>query len=108
MGGLVSEGLVHREDVGRLVLPAYIAGGVLMVAASVFNPISSKLILLSGVAASFGSSCGLINIAGMVAGRATESDPPAQTLSSSRAWIIAAVPVAAVFVGIIGPGIPLP
>lgn len=106
MRELVNKGLVDRRDLSRLVLPAYIAGGILMTAASVFNPISPKLILLSGVAASFGSSCGLINIAGMVSQKqGAEPITPSQTLPPSRAWIIAAVVVAAVFVGILGPGI---
>lgn len=105
MRELVAQGLLARRDLNRLLLPAYIAGGLLMTAASVFNPISPKLILLSGAAASFGSSCGLINIAGMVNQDGETSTPT--PLPPSRAWIIAAVPVAAVFVGILGPGIVL-
>jgi hypothetical protein len=106
LSGLVRQGLIPKADLGRLILPAYIAGGVLMVAASVFNPIGPELILLSGAAASFGSSCGLINIPSMVEGDAA-GQPEIQTLPESRAWIIAAIPVAAVFVGILGPGIRL-
>ncbi len=107
LSGLVREGSIRKADLGRLILPAYIAGGVLMVAASVFNPIDPKLILLSGAAASFGSSCGLINIPTMVTESPTEQPPDFQTLPESRVWIIAAIPVAAVFVGILGPGIKL-
>jgi hypothetical protein len=107
MRGLVNEGLVDRRDLHRMVLPAYLAGGILLTAASVFNPISPKLILLSGAAASFGSSCGLLNIAGLVAQQNTEMDAPSQTLPRSRTWILAAIPVAGVFVGLLGPGITL-
>jgi hypothetical protein len=107
MRGLVNDGLVDWHDINRLVLPAYLAGGILLTAASVFNPISPRLILLSGVAASFGSSCGLLNIAGLVGQRNAEVAPPLQTLPQSRGWILAAIPVAGVFVGLLGPGITL-
>jgi len=107
LSGLVREGSIRKADLGRLILPAYIAGGVMMVAAAVFNPIDPKLILLSGAAASFGSSCGLINIPAMVTESPAEPQPNLRTLPESRAWIIAAIPVAAVFVGILGPGIRL-
>jgi hypothetical protein len=112
MSELVNQGLVARRDIQSMVMPSYFAGGVLMTVAAVFNPISPILILLSGAAASFGSSCGLINIPGMAGQRSgTEEETgitPAQVLPPSRAWIAAAIPVAAVFVGLLGPGIRFP
>jgi len=67
---LVNRGEVALGDLRRLVLPAYLAGGAVMTIASIFNPISPSLILLSGVGASFGLNSGLLFLPGMVAGNA--------------------------------------
>lgn len=53
MLGLVNRGEVALVDLQRLVLPAYLTAGAVMTIASVFNPISPTLILLSGAGASF-------------------------------------------------------
>jgi hypothetical protein len=60
MGRMVRQGAVDRNDLSRLTIPAYLAGGVLFVVASVFNPVGPSLILGSGAGASLGLTFGLL------------------------------------------------
>jgi hypothetical protein len=106
IGKPVREGLLSVADLGRLIVPAYVAGGLVMVAAALFNPIDVKLVVTSGVGASFGLTCGLLRIPAMVAGAAdpataTAVPPPPR----DRRWIAVGVAVAIVFVAVLGPGV---
>src|SRR5712691_5695659 len=62
----VKGNLVSCAEIPRLVFVAYVAGGVLMLAAAAFNPISSSLILLSGLSSGFAAMAGLTFISRMV------------------------------------------
>lgn len=96
---------VAARDLQRLIVPAYVAAGVLLTVASVFNPISPSLILLSGVGASFGLNCGLLLVPDIVAGKASNSASVTRGIPFSTIWLVLAVIVAALFVGMLGPGI---
>ena len=84
----VQSGDITRRDLRRLVFPAYIASGILVTGASLFNPIGPSLILTAGVGASFGLNFGLLFIPGMVGNHtldratATRSVP----LGPSHSW----------------------
>jgi len=101
----VEKGAVAVGDLQRLIVPAYVAGGVLLTVASVFNPISPSLILLSGVGASFGLNCGLLMIPDIVAGKAGNSPPGTRSIPLSPVWLVLALVVAVAFVAVLGPGI---
>jgi hypothetical protein len=104
----VDSGDVALPDVRRLTLAAYLAGGALMTAASVLNPIGPSLILTSGVAASFGLNFGMLLVPGIVAGRARNRTGRGRPLAFSTLWLSLALVVAAAFIAVLGPGIRFP
>jgi hypothetical protein len=105
MGTMIRQGAVNRSDLGRLTLPAYLAGGILFVAASVFNPVSPSLILGSGAGASLGLTFGLLLVPRILEGDKEQQSPLGRSLQFSWGWLLAAIFVAGVFVGIFGPGV---
>lgn len=114
MTTMIREGSVNPRDIVRLTLPAYFAGGILFVVASVFNPYGPGFILPSGAGASFGITFGLLLVPGMVKNEAkhhreagSAGEEPA-SLPFSKRWIFAGALVGAIFIGIFGRGILLP
>jgi len=92
------------DDAVAYTLPAYIAGGLLLVAGAAMNPIGASLIWLSGASSGFGAMAGLLVIPRLV--------KPADTTQGAEfrfnlAWVLAAAAAAVVFVFVLGPGIPL-
>ena len=102
---LVNRSEVSPGDLRRLVLPAYFAGGAVMTIASVFNPISPSLILVSGVGASFGLNSGLLFIPGMIAGNARSQALVTRPIPFSFFWLALGLVVSGIFIGVLGPGI---
>jgi hypothetical protein len=97
-----------REARGRaLTVPAYLAGGLLYVAAGIFNPLGWKLVLISAVAASFGGTSAFAWMASLLAQRRLfpPSGAPARGIPRSLGWIVAAALVAALFIAVLGPGV---
>jgi len=96
----------RRGGAKDLTIIPYITGGVLSTVAGILNPVSWILVPLSAAAASFGGSSGM---AWMTQYLGTRFAPRIPTepfkLQRSRAWIIAALVVAALFIGVLGPGI---
>jgi len=101
----VENGEVAASDLQRLIVPAYVAAGALMTLASVFNPISPSLILLSGVGASFGLNWGLLLVPDIIAGKSRNSGSVTRSVPFSLVWIVLALIVAVCFIVILGPGI---
>jgi hypothetical protein len=99
----------HRQvamgDGGRLVWPAYLAAGVVLTVASIFNPIGPSLILVSGVGASFGLNCGFLFVPPIIAGNATYRGAGEGRIPFSALWLIVSVLISGFFIGILGPGI---
>jgi hypothetical protein len=91
----------------RLTLPPYIAGGLLLVAGAAMNPIGASLIWLSGVSSGFGAMAGLLIVPRLVAGAGTAASRDEGALGLGVPWLVAAALTAAVFVFVIGRGIPL-
>jgi hypothetical protein len=102
----------HRQvaigDSRRLVWPAYLSAGVVLTVASVFNPISPSLILVSGIGASFGLNCGFLFLPAIIEGKATYHGVGEGRISFSALWLIVSVFVSGLFIGILGPGIHFP
>lgn len=86
-----------------LLWPAYLAGSVLFVLGAALNPIPS-LVLLSGVSSGFACMAGLPAITAMVS---VDETPSVSSLGRATAWLVTAIAVAIVFVGVLGPGIRL-
>jgi hypothetical protein len=100
----IEAGQVDPRDLSRLTLPAYVGGGILMTLASVFNPFSPTLILLSGVGASFGLTWGLLLIPSMVSPRLSGVSANTRPLAFSTKWTAIAALVGITFVAFFGPG----
>jgi hypothetical protein len=101
----VNRGEITVADSERLVWPAYLAGGVALTAASVLNPISPSLILISGIGASFGLNCGFLLIPAFVAGKSRSQRTAVGQIPFSAFWLIVALSSCGLFIGILGPGI---
>ena len=99
----------HRQiaigDSRRLVWPAYLAAGVVLTVASIFNPISPSLILVSGMGASFGLNCGFLFLPPIIAQNATYHGVGEGRIPFSALWLIVSVIICGLFIGILGPGI---
>jgi hypothetical protein len=93
------------EDSRRLVWPAYLTAGVVLTVASIFNPISPSLILVSGIGASFGLNCGFLFLPPIIAGNAAYQGVGEGRIPFSAFWLILSVFVSGLFIGILGPGI---
>jgi hypothetical protein len=106
MAHLVERKVVALRDLRHLVIAGYSAGGAVLTVASVFNPISPKLILISGFGASFGLSVGLLFVPGIIKRRfAADSEGASAPTSLSIAWVSCAIIVAIIFIAVFGPGI---
>jgi hypothetical protein len=99
----------HRQvaigDSQRLVWPAYLAAGVVLTVASLFNPISSSLILASGFGASFGLNCGFLFLPRIIARNTTYDGVGESRIPFSPFWLIVSIFACGLFIGILGPGI---
>lgn len=93
----------------RLTVVPYIAGGVLYVTAGLRNPESPWLVLISAAAASFGGASALAWMARLLRDRERypPTGAPALALARSWPWLIAGAITAAIFIGLLGPGITL-
>ncbi|HEY1937612.1 MAG TPA: hypothetical protein VGJ33_06740 [Candidatus Angelobacter sp.] len=107
MAEKVYQGSVDHADLSRLTVPTYLAGGILFVAASALNPYSPGLILVSGAGASFGLTFGLLLVPGMVKNVRVGDSLPANALELNWGWVVFAVLVAGIFIGVFGRGIAL-
>lgn len=88
------------------LLVPYVAGGLLYVAAGVFNPDSLMLVLVSAAASSFGGASGFCWLHHFLDGsRIPAALTPPFVVPASRAWMIAGGAVALIYVGVFGPGV---
>jgi len=100
----VQTNFVSRAEIARLVFLAYVAGGALLLVASVFNPISPSLILISGLSSGYAAMAGLTFVPRMVENR-TVGGEGTGVVPQSPGWIVASLVVATFFVVVVGPGI---
>ena len=93
----------------RLTVVPYLAGGVLYVTAGLLNPESPMLVLISAAAASFGGASALAWMTQLLRNRERypASGAPALGLAQSWPWLFAGTLAAAIFIGLLGPGISL-
>ena len=93
----------------RLTVVPYIAGGMLYVTAGLLNPESPWLVLISAAAASFGGASALAWMAQLLRNRERfpPTGAPALGLAKSWPWLVAGTLAAAIFIGLLGPGVDL-
>ena len=103
--GFVDRAQVAVADSRRLVWPAYLAAGVVLTVASIFNPISPSLILGSGVGPAFGLNCGFLFLPPIIARHATDQGVAEARIPFSAFWLILSLVVSGLFIGVLGPGI---
>ena len=94
---------VARGAIPRLVWPAYLAGGLLLVSGAAMNPLSD-LVLLSGVSGGFVCMAGILFVP-LVADPAAVAATGDVPWRVSWPWIVSALVVATLFIFVIGPGI---
>ena len=101
-------------DVPRILYPSCTAGGLLYLAASIFNPVSPSLILYDGLSMAFGTVLGF-SLVSVITKRfskslpeATPTDHPTPTsIPFSPAWIFTAAVCTVLFLIFLGHGIRL-
>lgn len=100
----------RKQRARKVALLPYLAGGITFVVASLLNPQSLLLVLLSGAAASFGGTCWLAYYPGgsddEKCYRARAPESPA-AIRRSVGWIAAGLLTVVVFIGVFGRGMKL-
>jgi hypothetical protein len=99
----VNRRLLSRSDITRLIFPSYVAGGILLLVASVFNPIAPSLILSSGLSSGFAATAGLTLVPAMVEHRTRDDEVEMSFVPASTGWIVTGVIVGGSFVAVLGP-----
>jgi hypothetical protein len=97
----------RRGGVKDLTIVPYIAGGVLYTVAGMFNPVGMVLVGLSAAAASFGGTSGMAWMTQYLGSNKLIPKISGQPLALARswAWIIAALIIGVIFVGVLGRGV---
>ncbi|MFZ0213152.1 MAG: hypothetical protein WAL55_10610 [Candidatus Acidiferrales bacterium] len=111
--GLIHNGSLLREDVLRLVYPSCLAGALLYIIASVFNPVSPSLILYDGVSMAAGIAFGFLLIPRVVERLSSKAAPAVASAGQSNptaipfsaAWTVFGAISAVLFIIFLGHGI---
>lgn len=90
----------------ELVVPAYVAGGVITVTAGFFSQLEFKWVQLEAVGGTFGLTVWLLLLPLSIP-EATASGAHPFVIPRSIGWIVAGALVGLTFIGVLGPGIPL-
>jgi hypothetical protein len=101
-------GAARLAEANRYSLTAYVVGGLLSLAAGLFEPGGALIVLISGVAASLGGTSGLAWGPQLLHDpRFGEPAEPALCVTRDWRWILAGAGVAVVFVFVLGHGVTL-
>jgi hypothetical protein len=107
LGYLLTSAVIAARHVDRYCSTSYWVGGLLLTAGAVFNPVSPWLILTSGAATGFGAMVGLLLLPPLSRRTRPTAGGVGESLRIGGAWIGAGVVAAVVFIGVLGPGLPL-
>jgi hypothetical protein len=100
------EGSTARSIAWELVVPAYIAGGVVTVASGLFTRGDFKLAQFQAAGGTFGLTVWLLLLPLLIPKGLASAEHPFM-LPRSIGWIVAGALVGLIFIGVFGPGIPL-
>lgn len=95
-----------RSIAWRLVVPAYIAGGIVTVASALFSRLEFKLAQLQAAGGTFGLTIWLLLLP-LTIPAAPEPARHPFTLARNTRWIVLGALTALTFIFVLGPGIPL-
>jgi hypothetical protein len=101
LGGRAARGVAWE-----LVMPAYVAGGVVTVTSGLFSQLEFKLAQLEAAGGSFGLTAWLLLLPLLI----PEPPMPARhpfIIPRSVGWIVAGALIGLTFIAVLGPGIPL-
>jgi hypothetical protein len=105
---LCVSGVVAKSNINRYCNSAYWAGGVVITAGAVFNPVSAWFILTSGAAVGFGAMLGLLALPALLNRKRLPSISAKESLRITWPWVSAGAIALVIFLGIFGPGLHLP
>jgi hypothetical protein len=105
---LCLSGVVAKSNIDRYCTSAYWAGGVVITAGAVFNPVSAWFILTSGAAVGFGAMLGLLALPAILKRKPLPSISATESLRITWPWLSAGAIALVIFLGIFGPGLHLP
>jgi hypothetical protein len=103
---LIGTGVLDTATASRCCSISYWWGAAVVTAGAVFNPVSYLLILTSGAAVGFGAMVGLLVLPPSLPSTA-EGETPMVSLRIDWSWGVAGAISAALFIGVLGPGIRL-
>jgi hypothetical protein len=105
---LRTSGTARVAEANRYSVTAYVVGGVVSLAAGLFEPGGALIVLISGVAASLGGTSALAWGPQLLHDpRFGEPEDPPLLVDRDRRWIAAGAVAAAVFVFVVGHGVRL-
>ena len=105
---LPGSGAARVAEANRYTLSAFAVGGLLSLAAGLFEPGGALVVLISGVAASLGGASGLAWGPQLLRDpRLGEPGAPPLRITHDWRWIVAGVIAGVVFVFVLGPGVVL-
>jgi hypothetical protein len=99
-------GRVARGVAWELVVPAYVAGGVVTVTSGLFSQLEFKVAQLEAAGGSFGLTAWLLLLPLLIPEPSTPTRHPFM-VPRSVGWIVAGALTGLTFIGVLGPGIPL-
>jgi hypothetical protein len=91
--------------VRRLLWISYAAAGVIACVAALFDPRGADQIYISGAPSAFVANLGLLALPGLLRRYPPAGEVTGAPIARSLGWLLAALLVAALFVGFLGPGI---
>lgn len=101
--GMAQPGRWQRAK--TLTLIPYLVGGTLYTISGFFNPVGMALVAISAAAASFGGTSGLAWMWQIPRGKRADDNVLPEPIERSRAWIVAGVIAAVLYIAVLGPGI---
>lgn len=104
---LCVSGIVAQSNIDGYCTGAYWAGGLVITAGAVLNPVGPWLILTSGAAVGFGAMVGLLALPKLLRRMASTNTYASESLRINWPWLLAGAVALTVFLGIFGPGLRL-
>lgn len=99
-------GSAARAIAWELVLPAYIAGGIVTVASGLFSQLDWRLAQLQAAGGTFGLTVWLLLLPPLIPEAPASAEHPFM-LPRSIGWIVAGTLSGLIFIFVLGPGIPV-
>jgi len=100
-----SDAVERQRRAKRLLIPPYLAGGILSCIAGMLNPVGMVLVAISAAAASFGGTSGLAWMDNWLRFVPVGPETAPATIGRSWLWLMAAAILSAGFILCLGPSV---